>query len=416
MFVNRAPKPLAVIPFYVTAALFFWALCLMLFISAKQLSGHHFNPHILAIAHAAALGWGTMIIFGAVYQLLPVICEGNLYSPRLAFCSFVTLLSGTTLLVVCFWLFLTGSWMVAAGSIIVFSACSYIFNICATVRSASKSTPYQYFIVSSAVWFLLTTVAGLLLAINLHHTFIPRNHLEMLKLHAHAGIVGWFLQLICGVSAKLVPMFLLGKSKKSGLLYAGLILQNLGLVLFIIHGYFRQIDQFVLLHIALIVVGILLWALYIRTSLINRIRKNIDLLMKQTLYALWIIVPAVSVLVTTFFVRGTKWVMLYGTLVFLGCISGVIIAQTFKTLPFIVWNNRYKNVHGSAHIPLPKNLYREDLMKWQFYVFFVAVGALPLAIIANHPILMKIAAACWVALSSLYCFNVGMVVLHKSKV
>lgn len=32
--------------------------------------------------------------------------------------------------------------------------------------------------------------------------------IKELKLHAHAGIVGWFIQLITGVGSRLLPMFM----------------------------------------------------------------------------------------------------------------------------------------------------------------------------------------------------------------
>ena len=89
--IGKAPKNSAVLPFYGTGAIFFLALTLMLFISPTALEGHYFQPHLLAIVHTAALGWGTMVIFGASYQLLPVICERDLYSPSLALLSYLFL-------------------------------------------------------------------------------------------------------------------------------------------------------------------------------------------------------------------------------------------------------------------------------------------------------------------------------------
>ena len=94
--IAKAPKAYAVVPFYATAALAFLALCIMLFFSVNNLGGHYFQPHLLALVHTAALGWVTMIIFGACYQLLPVIFEHDLYSSKLAFISYLFLLSGRT--------------------------------------------------------------------------------------------------------------------------------------------------------------------------------------------------------------------------------------------------------------------------------------------------------------------------------
>ncbi|WP_140938696.1 hypothetical protein [Sphingobacterium lumbrici] len=416
LFVHRAPKSLAVIPFYATAAVFFLGLSIMLFLSSAELTGHYFHPHLLAIVHATVLGWGTMIILGAVYQLLPVLCESDLYSHKLAFTSYLLLLVGTLMLVWCFWVFQSGPWLITAGVLVVLSTCLYLYNICATVIQSGKSTVYQYFIVSSAIWLLLTTVAGLLLAINLTYTFIPRNHMDMLKLHAHAGIIGWFLQLICGVSAKLVPMFLLGKSKRSGLLYLALILQNMGLTLFLFHAYFRQIDGMAFVHIALVSIGIILWGIYIAETYIKRIRKKIDALMIHTLLSFAFKPLAIGALLMTFAYTDTKWSNLYGILILFGWITGIIISKTFKTLPFIVWNNLYKDVHGNAQIPLPKNLYNQKLVVCQSYLFAIAISALCVGIIIDLTWFLQVATALWVALAFLYCYNVATVIFHKSRI
>lgn len=55
----------AVIPFYITGALFFLSLTVLAFLAADSFHGHYFQAHTLALVHIAALGWGTMVIFGA---------------------------------------------------------------------------------------------------------------------------------------------------------------------------------------------------------------------------------------------------------------------------------------------------------------------------------------------------------------
>jgi cbb3-type cytochrome oxidase subunit 1 len=69
-----------VVTHYVAAAFCFLILSFMMLLSVKAFIGHYFHPQILAITHMAALGWGTMIILGASYQLIPVVLETELYS------------------------------------------------------------------------------------------------------------------------------------------------------------------------------------------------------------------------------------------------------------------------------------------------------------------------------------------------
>ena len=412
-FILNGPDRWAVIPFYVTAAAFFLGATLLLFASAQELTGHHFNPHILAIVHALVLGWGTMIIWGAAYQLLPVLCEGKLYSHRLAFISYMLLCSGTILLICCFWHFITGAWMIAAGAIVVAASSIYLYNTCATVIKSEKTTVYQYFMVSSAIWLWLTTIMGLLLAINLTYSFIPRDHLQMLKLHAHAGIAGWFLQLICGVAAKLVPMFVLGKCKKIKLLYFALALQNIGLFLFLVHVYFRQMDNRIFIHLGLVCLGTILWAMFIYLAYKNRLRKKTDVLIRQSLSAFAFLPLAVITLVLTFIFSGQHWVSLYGVFLLFGWLSGLILGMNFKTLPFIVWNHRYKDLGNNLQVPLPKDLYKESLIRYQSWLFYLAITGLSIAVLTQRPWLLKLSTILWIILALLFCYNVLYVLLHK---
>ena len=54
-----------VLPFYIYGALSFLAATILLVFSTPAFTQHYFHPHTLAITHAMALGWGTMIILGA---------------------------------------------------------------------------------------------------------------------------------------------------------------------------------------------------------------------------------------------------------------------------------------------------------------------------------------------------------------
>ena len=82
--IGKAPGNGAVLPFYATGAVMFFVLCVLMVFSPQSFTQHYFTPHLLTMVHVAALGWGTMIIFGAAHQLLPVICEQDLYSEKMA--------------------------------------------------------------------------------------------------------------------------------------------------------------------------------------------------------------------------------------------------------------------------------------------------------------------------------------------
>lgn len=411
----KSTSPGVVIPFFAGGALAFVVLCLLLFLSPESLTTHYFNPHLLSIVHTAALGGGTMIIFGASYQLLPVVFERDLFSPSIAVLSWYTLTAGAALLVFSFRDFHTGWIMTGGGALIVLSALAYTVNVVFTACPLKRYSAEGLFIVTASVWLLVTVGIGLLLAINLSYPFFSKNHLEILKLHAHAGLGGWFLQLVAGVSIRLVPMFLLGKSSKDKLLLRAFILINTGLILFLADGYFYGVSGGrILLYAALTGTGVAGWLVYLCDVYRNRARKRIDIQMKHTAVSLFCLVPALLTIPLVAFTAGYRWTVLYGALLFMGWITGVILAKTFKTLPFIVWNMRYKDLTGKTAVPSPGDLVSQSLLLWQYRLFVTGVLSLAAGVLLNEIMVIRLSSAVWLLLSLLYAGNVLRILLHKT--
>lgn len=414
--IAKAPPNSAILPFYATGAIVFFILCTLMLISANSFTLHYFSPHLLTIVHLAALGWGSMVIFGAAHQLLPVICEQDLYSAPLASFSWYTLTLGMGLLTFTFWNFRTGALMITGGSLVVFSTVLFCINVLATSKVCVRYSIQKLFISSSSIWLLFTVSVGLLLAINLAHPFFQKDHLHILKLHAHAGLAGWFLQLITGVSTKLVPMFLLGKTKKDKFLLWAFLFQNSGLLLFLIDGHFIGGSARFLFYALLVLTGIVFWLAYLYDAYKVRVRKKVELLMKHTFISFLCLVVSVLLVPVVYYAKGASWTLLYGTLLFMGWITSIILGKTFKTLPFIVWNDHYKQLSGKVKVPLPKHLYDEGLIVWQFGFFIAALVGLALAILSQQLWAIRIALGLWVIVAALYCFNVGKVLMHKTKI
>ena len=413
--IGKAPKNSAVLPFYGAAAFFFLALTIMMFIAADSFKEHFFNPHTLALVHTAALGWATMIIFGAAYQLMPVIFEEELYSSKLAYISFWFLCIGAIILICTFWFFHLGFVMIAGGTLIWVASILYNINVFKTALK-SRTSIQQLFLLSSACWLFLTVSVGLLLAINLFIPYISRSHLDILKLHAHIGLVGWFLQLIVGVSSKLVPMFLFSKSNKTRLLQVAAIFQNIGLVAFLLDEFFLGTSDRLFIYYALVLIGIISWLAYLWDAFRKRIKKKIDIQMRHVLISVLSLLMALIIVPVMIKLSGVQWSVLYGILLFLGWISALIFGKTFKTLPFIIWNMHYKDAHGKKNIPLPKDLYVERLLHYQFWIFVIALLVLAFGILLGQIIIIKIGLMLWMLVALIYVYNVAKVFLHKKMI
>jgi hypothetical protein len=210
-------------------------------------------------------------------------------------------------------------------------------------------------------------------------------------------------------------MFLLGKSSKDKLLKYAFALQNTGLILFLTDGYFMGISGRIFIYAAIVFAGIICWLLYLYDAYKNRVRKKIELLMKHTFLSFLCLTIAVLLIPLVYFSAGYRLTMLYGILLFMGWITGIILGMTFKTLPFIVWNAHYKHLSGKVKVPLPKHLYDESLTVWQFGFYIAALFIFAAGIATQQLIVIKTGLVFWLLTAFLYCFNVAKVLLHKTK-
>ena len=410
---QSAPSLFVVLPFFLTGALIFLGVAVFLFLHTEALTGHYFQWSILTLVHACAIGWGTMLIFGSVYQLLPVINGRPLYSNGLAYSTFICLFIGLLSLLVGFYWTAVHTWLILGGSLILLAFILYSVNVFKTSFPSNFQSMEKLFLMSASIWLIFTALLGLALAINLAHPFVRISHLEYLKIHAHLGLGGWFLQLITGISIKLIPMFALGKSEKQTWLVWAFYLQNLGLLGFFIDGLFFGISPSILIYWGLILWGTLAWLAYLWDAFKNRLRRKLDMPLQHTYLSSVLLLFGFICIPLIYFLQDVGLIAVYGIFLFLGWISVLILGMTFKTLPFIVWNTKYKGIHGKIQIPLPKQLYKTELVNIQYWACVFALIFMGMGLLMNLGILVKIGSLAWLLVAVLYVINVFLICGHK---
>lgn len=417
---RKAPSPAVVVPYYLTAAVVFLLLTILLLFSATDLTGHYFQPRLLTITHLATLGWGTMIILGASHQLLPVVMEVHLYSERLARWCYYLLLPGIALLAFGFWVFNPG-WPMQAGALLVLSAfVLYAVNVNGTARQKQKGSISSDCIVTASWWLVLTALLGAVLVFNLRYAFLPESHLYYLKIHAHLGMTGWFLLLIMGVASRLIPMFLLSHEEPGKEVTVAYYCINAALILFLIMAFLFHTEKYWLIPAVLVLVGVLLYGAFIRRAYRKAVRKKTDMPMKMSLFAIVLMILPFVLLGILFFIssgspQATALSLAYGISIFGGFITVLIFGQTFKTLPFIIWMHRYKKLLGKTKTPLPKDLYKAHWVTWQFYIYMAGLLATLAGVLLHSAVVIRAGCAGLVLTAIFYNINVFHILLHKMK-
>ncbi|MFZ1585918.1 MAG: hypothetical protein WAT40_14240 [Saprospiraceae bacterium] len=408
-----------VLPFYVYAACSFLVATIFLLTSTEAFKGHYFHPHILAITHTMALGWGTMIILGASHQLVPVLIESKLYSNILAYISFILAAIGIPLLVYGFYVFdmrWPAQW---GGWLVVMAILAYMINIAVSMVKSKHESVHAVFVFTATTWLCFTAILGLAQVYNFTSILLPESSLHYLTLHAHAGIIGWFLLLIIGVASRLIPMFLISKYSNVRLLWWIYALINGALLIFVILFLYPGREALLFIPVITVFIAISLFIYYCYWAYKKRIRKQVDEQVKLSLLSVvMLLLPVVFlilVIVTLILTSGEKLnlILSYGFIIFFGWITAIIMGMTFKTLPFIVWNKVYHHLSGLGKTPSPKDLFNNPVFKIMAIAYLAGFIIFTLGILFGNSIVLKLGAIFLLITAVLYNWNVLKVLMHK---
>lgn len=151
----------------------------------------------------------------------------------------------------------------------------------------------------------------------------------------------------------------------------------------------------------------------------KRVKRNLDLGMKQSMIAfLMLLIPVLLslVFVSELWDTGKLTIPLavaYGSTIFIGFITSLIMGQTYKTLPFIIWLKVYRGKVGKGKLPFPKDLYSEKLADFQLWTFIPGFATLIVGIILLNKIIVTISGILLLISVSIYFFNLMKIILHK---
>lgn len=408
-----------VIPFYLYSALSFLLSTILIFFSSDAFTLHYFHPHIFSITHIMALGWGTMVIFGAGHQLIPVLIEGKLYSDKLAYATFILAAVGIPMLAHGFFLFDMGDIAKWGGRLVLLAILAFFINVAKSVLDSKGRNVHIAFVLSSISWLFVTAFFGLMLVYNFTVHFLSDTTLHYLPLHAHAGVIGWFLLLVIGMASRLIPMFLISKYTNTRLLWIIFYLINTALIGYIIKFYFIESRWYIYLLISFVLIAIILFIYYCYQAYKHRLRKAVDEQVKiSILSVIMMLIPIIiltiiiSILISVS-VEQKDLILTYGFIIFFGWITAIILGMAFKTLPFIVWNKVYHKRSSKGKAPSPKDLFNHTIFNIMSVAYLLGFILFTLGIILLNQILLNIGSLLLILTAILYNWNIIKVIFHK---
>lgn len=400
---TRNPHPRLIEAHFLVSGLFMLLGFVLLLLNPDRLITHHFSPVLLSVTHIFVLGTVTILITGVLYQFLPVIFQVSLYSALMAKITLVLLILGTTLLAVSFWNFEVGYPLIAGGLLIWAGSILFAANVYFTIRKSSVRGIESDFVTTAIVWLFVTILFGLLLAIHFTIPLFSTSHLELLKLHAHAGFAGWILQLIIGVASRLLPMFLVSHQASKRPLHVAFYLLNFGLLAALVASL-AEAGLFTLIFASAVVSSFILFLVFVWDVMKNRIRKALDTGMKQTLYAFGTAVVFVLPLLLILLIgseRSGSLPVAYGFMLIAGFVLSLIMGQTYKILPFVVWMRLHNTKADRSGTLFPRDLLPAHWPAAQASLFYTGV----LLSLAGMLTLLQ----AWIVIGLALClFSVGL--------
>jgi len=379
------------------------------------LAMYHYTPHLIAITHLFVLGFICSIVMGAMYQLVPVTLETQLFSERLVKFQFGAHTIGFVGMVWAFWNFnmaLVG----AFGSLLTLGVGLFVFNLAVTLAKVKRWNTIKFGITSALLWLTATVAAGLLVTASKFWTLFSFQPLAAMHAHAHLGGVGVFVMMIVTVSYKLVPMFTLSELQSEQRAWGSVALINIGLVGIFITVLFQEPLRPLFALITISGLGLYGWEMI--AVLQARNRRALDWGMKYFLTAIGLLAP-LSILALALTWSGLpanpltlQLESVYGLLALFGLVGLAILGMLYKIVPFLVWFHSYSRHIGRAKVPALADMYSVPLQIAGYWSFLAGLTGLSLATAWSQPTAIRWCGGVLALSLAIFALNMGTILAH----
>jgi len=358
------------------------------------------STHTLALTHLGTLGFLTMVMLGALYQMIPVVAGSPVPAIRLARFVHALLIGGVVLLFIGFDR-PEPHFVFAAISVLFAALLLFVIPVMRALQRAPAHTPTVDGM-RLALWcFLITAVLGLWMAHGHSGMGFPGTRGLWIQVHITFALLGWVGGLITAVSWQVLPMFYLSPEfdprlsrRTLGLLRCGLVVPSLVLVadyLGLTRGHLSAAY-----HVAAI--GALpallsVWVLHPLTAM-RRLRQRRRKRIEGSLLFWWVALPTapgIALVAVLAHASGHPyWEVLLGWGAIWGWAGMVIHGMLMRIVPFLVWFHRFARHVGHRPVPSVRGLLPDRWIRWGFGLHLSSTAAGMLAILTLHDWLARL--------------------------
>lgn len=382
LHIDQAPPLSIPFRFFTTAPLFLILCGVGLMVEGSVLLDSPLQGATVAVVHMITLGWIAMVMFGAMYQMIPVLGGGPVPWIKGAVWVHLLLVVG----VLSFYLgvgldmhawFLLVASFALAGAVLLF-----VVPVGLTLIRSPVNQPTIWAMRIALICLIASLVMGLIFLGEYAHGFLEIDRFSMLGVHLVWTLFGWIGTLMVGVSFHVLPMFYMMPVFPQTRAYG--ILVGLTLTWILLPLSLLLVDPMPLwllwlsalpALVAMTLYGITMWGLFQ-----SRKRKKWDPTLRLWQVGYINVVLALVVLALWTVSDDVRVRYLFGVLFLIGWTSSAMIGMLYRIVPFLTWFHRYSHQAGVPGVPMMEDLTPPKVGQIQLWNQWVTLGLLIVAV------------------------------------
>ena len=372
---DQAPPISVPFRFFLTAPIFGVVISFVLFFTPFSESSNQYSHFAIGLVHLFTLGILSMIIFGAMQQMMPVLAGAVIKKPRL-FANIVhtSLVLGTLFLSFSFILELRNLLFIGAAFLAIAFLTFFIMSIKLLFNVKFLTSTVKAMRLFSLAG-LITLFLGLYLANSHINLTFDENYYIVVFLHILFALFGFALLLIMGVSFQVIPMFYVALD------FPKFVQNKMPLILFIllfVSAVFLYLDiNFFILKIIFttLIISICFYGL---KSLNNRRRPVFDATLWYWKFSLSSLI--ISMIIWIFNLFESNYIL---AIVFaFGFLYSLLQGMVYKIIPFLSWF--HLSSKGYFKLPTIREFIDEKYIKIHFFVHLISIVFFILSYFENN--------------------------------
>lgn len=379
--------------FLVVPASLVAAGCLLLFTGAEAFISP-WNPPTIALAHIGTIGVLLMGMFGALYQMIPVVAGTPVPAVRLAHGVQIFLLIGLAAFV----------WRMFGGSAIAMTIASYslamalvgfLFPVAYSLSKPATQNETTQGMRVAVITLAAIVVMGLIMARAYRGSAFPESRILWTQIHFSLALLGWVGGLIMSIAWQVVPMFYLSQpasaiSKRISLaaLVAGLVLPFAAFMAVDSGDGFLSATQWA--AVASTPAAVAVWLgqpLLTLKSIAQRKRRRSDASLffwRAGLISALLLIPLATVALLA---ADPRWQILFGWFAIWGWAGMIMHGMLTRIVPFLVWFHRIAPLLGKTHVPSIRGLLSQRRISLGFAIHLASIAMGAAAIVTQADVL-----------------------------